>query len=1341
MAARNGRLGVTTGSPDLDELLDLTDPNRVATVELRPVVEVADWSLHSGTTYVSVHDFVFDDVVRDVISVKTADEVLSRADTLADCIATVGTFFYDVDEVFDAPVINWDDGSFWDAPAWESAVFNGTNTQYEIASLSGAFDSSVATFSTWVKFNGGDGTTQQIFAHNVSGSGRINVLRDNDDNIRVIAKDSSNNTMFTITSSVTVTADGDWHHVMVGFDTSATTYVAVDGVVVGSSTASPANDIDLTGGEYEIGQLAGTQQLNGELANLWFHPVLHNPNDSTELAKFFSGSTPKNLGEDGSLADGVQPLIFFVNGDFTSNRGSSGDFTSAGTTATGTGPGTVINCWDQVRQLYVNLSDGSDPSDTTVAAVVPFHFASKALILPDLSGNNLVTNGDFENWTGGSPDNFTKTGTGTVDEETTDVKINSSAARLTAADTTVGGQTILTTGNITLVSGHRYRLHGYYKTIGTNATQGVIRVRDNFATPNAFVHTDGTNWEDVASFDGDIDLNNTGDAWKRFIVDFRAESSGNHVVTFETKSGGSGTSIVLYDGIVMERIYRYYPYDPRVSNSSIPSLETGSPDIYFAGKQIGSGDVSLINSDGFIERLVAELQWMSQSVIVKIGGAIEASDGTTVELDVNQYFAQMTGLIQRINITDDIATFDLDDERTFFHQQIATDLYSEDDLPNLSLTKTDGRIKPVFFGVKSNITPFRVNVTANDYGVYEVADVSRAPNGIKEITTVYAYTSEEFAGLRLTTERLELVDGTDYTTDVDNGRFTISRDVGPYRVLDTNSRLDFNEGGAELTAELTSGLYTAQSLAAHVQTQLRDAGAADWNCAYSNTTHQITVSKDAGTANLLTKTGSHSSSTGWGLLGFNLGDDNTGSLSYEADNAIFDDVDRDHILRTDAKGYRDDASGTFTGTADALIEIGADILQTLLVRFMGKPSSAIDTTSFLFARDTAAESLSIYLRESTSTSEIFDTLERSNLGNIIIDGSGKIFYQIYVGTVADNITTVFDYDISDFSSSRASNEVFAKIRVDFDQDPSRGTFESVERSDTSVSVLLGRPDIKPVETYLKITDNAESLASRILELSSSAARKIQGTVIGGKLMRKEVGDKFKILKRRGLGKSGQISNEIFRIISLSKDALSGLVQFTATDDRVTVASQACVNECQGFCQSSCQSTCQQSCQDTCEIACQETCEASCQIACQSACQDTCQLACQSTCELTCQDTCQSSCQATCELACQGGCEGGGCQTPCESSCQTACELGCQSPCESSCQTVCQQGCQSGCQITCQTGCQVTCQSTCEVSCQSNCELNCQSTCELNCQVGCQTHCQSQCQSICQSGRESGDEDL
>jgi len=835
---------------------------------------------------------------------------------------------------------------------------------------------------------------------------------------------------------------------------------------------------------------------------------------------------------------------------------------------------------------------------------------------------------------------------------------------------------------------------------------------------------------------------------KTFFFDFRAFTTTLNFQLF-TDYIGSGTApvSVYWDAMTVERIWRFTNCDPRLSGRSVPKVQTGSNDIFFGGKSIGSGSIGVINSDGQFERLIADFEWMNQEVIIQTGGAF--NDGQ--EIPFNDYRHAMTGLIQKIDVDDFEAKFDLQDIRAFFHQILPAPLYTETDdgsggdfFIDMDLSKI-GLSRPIFFGVKEHIDPVRIDKTVDgitDLGIYEICDTTNSPDGMKAIDKVFVYGDEIAAAFRDPARRFELGLGISYSEDLAAGTITILQDVVPILVEAGNNTFSFNDGGGiDHDVVVTPGFYSATGLGNEVSTAMEAAGGeSDTICVYSATTGLWTISRPAGTLDLFFSNNTANNEVPSDfpkLIGFNL-TDKTGALSYSSDEIRDVDIDRDIFFRVDAQGYKDDVSGTFTGIPDALIEIGADILRCLLVRYMNKSPSVVDESSFVAARTLSGESLALLLNSPTSTKDIFERLEFSNISNILVNGEGKVFYKVYVGEIPPKTKTLSGAEIQNFSIERSVVGIYAGIRIKYDQNPGGsgggGRFKRRQADDDSVPVRLGRPEIREFDTYLKSGSNALSTANRMLELARTAARKVSTTAVGGKFVDLEVGDKLIINRDRALSVGGKIRNEVFRIISIGKEQQEGIVDMELTDDRVTVASDECTADCQQHCEGTCQDAAQ------CTISCQETCQqpTSGQEPCQVNCQDTCQRSCES-----CQGACQSTeetaelCSEGCETTCQA-CEGSGCQTSCETS-------GCEATCQD-CQTVKQVECNSGvCQTACQQGgcegggCQ-NCQDACETG--ATCESGCQTgSCETTCQTtGCEGSCQN-CQDSCQTGACQQKEEL
>jgi len=102
----------------------------------------------------------------------------------------------------------------------------------------------------------------------------------------------------------------------------------------------------------------------------------------------------------------------------------------------------------------------------------------------------------------------------------------------------------------------------------------------------------------------------------------------------------------------------------------------------------------------------------------------------------------------------------------------------------------------------------------------------------------------------------------------------------------TNKYLDFGEGGAEMTATLTLGTYTALALSVEIKTQLDAAAgsALTYTVGYSPSTRKFVISA-GGNFELKWNTGSHAATDCSALIGFSAAADKTGAATYTSDVA------------------------------------------------------------------------------------------------------------------------------------------------------------------------------------------------------------------------------------------------------------------------------------------------------------------------------------------------------------------------------------------------------------------------------------------------------------------------
>lgn len=149
-----------------------------------------------------------------------------------------------------------------------------------------------------------------------------------------------------------------------------------------------------------------------------------------------------------------------------------------------------------------------------------------------------------------------------------------------------------------------------------------------------------------------------------------------------------------------------------------------------------------------------------------------------------------------------------------------------------------------------------------------------------------------------------------------NGRFVVTAGV--------NGKINFNEGGAELTATITAGTYNGQTLAAEIKTQLEAAGALTYTVTYDEATAKFTIAATGNFA-LLWNTGTNKAIDASGLLGFSDAADDTGADTYTSDVMVIHTSESFDIDFGEASAYDSIAIMGHNLTASAVVTVyGAD---------------------------------------------------------------------------------------------------------------------------------------------------------------------------------------------------------------------------------------------------------------------------------------------------------------------------------------------------------------------------------------------------------------------------------
>jgi len=219
-----------------------------------------------------------------------------------------------------------------------AVVFDGTNDYMARgADITGIADGKQGLLAFWFKFNGGNGVAQKLI--NAEGYHYLNKGADNKFNL----------TMWGITPAVALrvfsttayTADATWHHLMASWDLANNKkFLYIDGVddLTADTLVNDTIGYESLVANWGIGaDQAGGGKSDADIAEFFFHTTYLDLSVAANRAKLYSSAgKPVNIGSDGSLVLGVQPLVYqsVRSKDaatvFATNKGTGGDFTITG---------------------------------------------------------------------------------------------------------------------------------------------------------------------------------------------------------------------------------------------------------------------------------------------------------------------------------------------------------------------------------------------------------------------------------------------------------------------------------------------------------------------------------------------------------------------------------------------------------------------------------------------------------------------------------------------------------------------------------------------------------------------------------------------------------------------------------------------------------------------------------------------------------------------------------------------------------------------------------------------------------------------------------------------------
>lgn len=867
--------------------------------------------------------------------------------------------------------------------------------------------------------------------------------------------------------------------------------------------------------------------------------------------------------------------------------------------------------WDHATyiDLYVHLAGDANPNSATVVPLLGLFFGTRGEVHPQL-GPNKLTNGGFEILTGwseritpGWDDGVTQwDGATTWDSSPITSSLDPvlftgrgsiSSLKLVSSGSAVGNDSRYQ--DISTVASAIYRLAGYYRTNMAFSANLSARLLVGNTAGTTILYADGRDGD--AS--GQVTLTPTAGEWRRFLFDFIAPAATTRVQLQLAALSVAGAGQLNFDGVSLKRVYRYTYYEPRLSAASIPEVQVGSQSIFFAGKTDGQGKFSLINADGTLESLFAGLLLHGKPATVYVGGHFP-TDGREVYRD--DWRGAWPGRAQKVTATDELIGFESDDARDALHVELPTRKHSLVTEPNLNLNDEGSGRAIVFNGSATTaFKPARVDLTANGYGVYEIGDggasLAGFPDAIadfggpgghsRQFPNLWVYPNEEMAdkdqfgflgaAISQAIAFVWYVGGPAtnalFSYDKTLGRITVLDDIRNYLSerdgtgVGLAMSFDFNIGAGALNATVPSGInmgpngeggafgwyLSATMLAGSLQERMRTAsGAGDIFVDYSHTSHKWTIRKTAGTLNLLPATGANSKLRAYERLGFDATTDKTGALTYTGTNATFTLPESDHVVRVVSYGFKDDASGTSTGTASAVVARHAEVAKYILYQYLRVPASQIDAASF--AAGAAAEPTALVAAsvcQAISSRDFLSRLEAGAIADLVIDGDGIWYWKPYSATAAV-VQDFFDRDYIDFDMVKDPKNVYSSVRSTYGQNPARNSDKAYESTiDSGIPTKHRRLEVKPVETWIDAfaaADTAAQLVTQRMARLAAANPAVVSFSSRGKLVDVLQGDIIRCTRSRAFYTGGSLNAVRFRVLNLRHNLVAGASHCVAVED-------------------------------------------------------------------------------------------------------------------------------------------------------------------------------------------------
>ncbi len=801
--------------------------------------------------------------------------------------------------------------------------------------------------------------------------------------------------------------------------------------------------------------------------------------------------------------------------------------------------------WPTYPLLFVHLTAGADPTATSVKAQLLFGESSHAVAQPTF-GPEKLANGGVESWASASDANSWSeitSGGGTVAQDAGIDGVGAYSAKC-GGTLAAAGFAGLSQGSMRGVANAIYRISGWYKTT-EGLPAGVVpylEVRDGTVS----VARDGrstTTLGTAFAFTGQ-----TNGSSRRFFFDFvcpNTTAAGLAIsIYLFNASGLPVTGHLWLDGLSVRRIWRFEPYEARLDMDSLPEIEEKRPDAFFGSIARGTGTITLINGNGHFEGPFGGLDWIYAEFEARSGGRFPDGGNEILFEDMPVVLAGI--VTQRPELTDTKFSLPFEDFMTYWSMLLPEKVFDVDTYPSLATRDASQRV-PLIFSSASEVRPAaRVSKgTGANLGlpIYKLIDMEPAvANGAASIF-LNSYVDEDAALRQDSTQRVIVSCVSAY--DGATGLWSATADARPIVIVaGKNDALTFIVAGTGYTGVVPPGIYawggySTQSLAPALRTALNAAGA---GAIFNLPTYDLsTGGKATFTASVAFQVARASDpwigATLWPELGFTAQADTGAAASQTSDTGMFVDCDQQiPAPRIDSvTGYKDDASGTYTGSAGGVIDLAPDIVHFLLRRLGGVPAERIGA-SFVSTRATLTTHLFLYLGgPQDGEQELSLIIQRieNTVGADVVFTNGKFEIVKRDNTVPADIVDLGESDYLDFASSDDAEGYFKIVKVGYAEEASAsGRWQTKQTTTASVKLRLGRDDQKTFFTYIQSADSAVA-ATRLAAFVAEATAKHRrfAVIVKGKLFGRALCSKARLTRAKGMDSTGALDHVLCRILS------------------------------------------------------------------------------------------------------------------------------------------------------------------------------------------------------------------